>query len=95
MTPTTRLKARALALGFDAVGVARVAPLGARARYEAWLAAGRHGDMRWLANAKHRERRAEPARLVAGIRSVLIQDGYRDAMAEEILQEAGVEVHLT
>jgi dCMP deaminase len=31
----------------------------------------------------------------AGIRSVLIQDGYRDAMAENILQEAGVEVHQT
>ncbi|MCK9195869.1 MAG: cytidine/deoxycytidylate deaminase family protein [Syntrophales bacterium] len=31
----------------------------------------------------------------AGIRSVLIQDGYRDTMAEEILQEAGVEVHPT
>jgi dCMP deaminase len=31
----------------------------------------------------------------AGIRSILIQDGYRDTMAEEILQEAGVEVHPT
>jgi epoxyqueuosine reductase len=71
MTPTARLKAQALALGFDAVGVARVGPLEALARYDAWLAAGRHGGMDWLASAKHRERRAEPWRLVAGIRSVL------------------------
>jgi epoxyqueuosine reductase len=63
--------ARALELGFDAAGVAAVSPLEALARYEAWLAAGRHGEMRWLASAKHRERRAEPERLVAGIRSVL------------------------
>jgi dCMP deaminase len=31
----------------------------------------------------------------AGIRSVLIQDRYRDTMAEDILQEAGVEVRQT
>ncbi len=71
MTPTARLKAHALALGFDAVGVARVTPLAALERYEAWLADGRHGEMRWLASAKHRERRADPSRLVEGIRSVL------------------------
>ncbi|HEV2106176.1 MAG TPA: tRNA epoxyqueuosine(34) reductase QueG, partial [Candidatus Eisenbacteria bacterium] len=69
--PAARLKARALALGFDAAGIAAVAPLEARAHYEAWLAAGRHGDMAWLASAKHRARRAEPARLVAGLRAVL------------------------
>jgi epoxyqueuosine reductase len=71
MTPTARLKARVLELGFDAVGIARVGPLEAQARYEAWLAAGRHGGMAWLANDKHRGRRADPAQLVEGIRSVL------------------------
>ncbi|MCC6349092.1 MAG: tRNA epoxyqueuosine(34) reductase QueG [Candidatus Eisenbacteria bacterium] len=70
-SPGERLKARALALGFDAAGIARVEPLEAIGRYEAWLAAGRHGDMAWLANDKHRSRRADPARLLAGIRSVL------------------------
>ena len=99
MTPTERLKAQALALGFDAVGVAKVAPLAALARYEAWLAAGRHGDMRWLANAKHRERRAEPARLVPGIRSVLCValchpptvDAARDARLGRIARYAAGE----
>ncbi len=53
------------------MGVARVAPLEAQAHYEAWLAAGRHGDMHWLASEKHRARRADPDRLVPGIRSVV------------------------
>lgn len=68
---TARLKARALELGFEAVGVATVGPLEAQQHYEAWLAAGRHGDMHWLASDKHRQRRHEPERLVPGIRSVV------------------------
>src|SRR5262249_17152011 len=60
-----------LALGFDAAGVAALAPLEAQQRYTAWLAAGRHGGMSWLASEKHRARRDDPARLVHGIRSVL------------------------
>lgn len=66
-----RLRTQALSLGFEAAGIARVAPLDAVAHYEAWLAAGRHGDMDWLASPRHRERRAEPDRLVPGIRAVL------------------------
>jgi epoxyqueuosine reductase len=45
--------------------------LAAREHYEAWLAAGRHGEMSWLASSKHRERRAEPERLVENLRAVL------------------------
>ena len=45
-----RIRAQALALGFDAVGFAR-AELGseARTRLAAFLAAGQHGEMGWLA----------------------------------------------
>ena len=71
MNATHQLKARALALGFDAAGVAAVEPLAAQAHYEAWLAAGRHGEMTWLASDKHRSRRAKPGLLVKDIRSVL------------------------
>ncbi len=70
-SPTEALKARALALGFDAVGVASVSALEAQGHYEVWLAAGRHGEMRWLASDKHRQRRQQPALLVRDIRSVL------------------------
>jgi epoxyqueuosine reductase len=51
--------------------MARIEPLEAAARYEAWLAAGRHAGMEWLATSRHRERRADPARVLAGVRSVV------------------------
>jgi len=66
-----RIKERALAMGFEAVGIAAVDPIEAREHYEAWLAAERHGEMRYLASRKHRERRADPARILPGIRSVV------------------------
>ena len=40
-------------------------------RFEAWLAAGRHGEQVWLATARNRARRADPARILPGIRSIL------------------------
>lgn len=88
-----------LELGFDAVGVATVGPLEAQQHYEAWLAAGRHGDMSWLASAKHRERRREPERLVHGIRSVVSvamchppeRDTARDARLGRIARYAAGE----
>lgn len=70
---TDAVRARALALGFHRVGVAEAAPLDEdRARLEAWLAAGRHGDMAWL--AREPEARADvrhPAVLPAA-RSVIV-----------------------
>src|SRR5437867_2887494 len=74
LSPTeaaAHLRRQALELGFDAVGIAAVTPLEAAAHYAAWLAAGRHGEMRYLAAPKHRERRANPERLLAGLRSVV------------------------
>ncbi len=66
-----RIEARALELGFDAVGIAAADPLDASARYEAWLAAGRHGAMDYLGSAKHRARRADPTRILRDLRSVV------------------------
>jgi epoxyqueuosine reductase len=66
-----RIKARALELGFEAVGIAAVEPLEALARYDAWLAAGRHGAMAYLASRDHRERRADPERILREVRSVV------------------------
>ena len=39
--------------------------------FEAWLDAGRHGEMSWLATARNRARRADPARILPGLRSIL------------------------
>jgi epoxyqueuosine reductase len=94
-----RLKARALELGFEAVGIAAVAPLEARAHYEAWLAAGRHGEMRYLASAKHRARRDDPSRILRDLKSVVCvalchepaRDEARDARLGRIARYAAGE----
>ncbi len=64
------IRDRALALGFDAVGFAPAA-LGpeARARLGAFLAAGRQGDMGWL--AERAEQRSHPQALWPEARSVM------------------------
>jgi epoxyqueuosine reductase len=69
--PADAVRRRALALGFDAVGIAAVEPLAAVAHYEAWLAAGHHGEMGYLATPAHRERRADPTRILPAVRSVV------------------------
>jgi epoxyqueuosine reductase len=65
------IRAEALRLGFDAVGIAHpdsVAPAGERLRR--FLAEGRHGDMGWLADKA--DRRAAPGVLWPEARSVLM-----------------------
>lgn len=65
-----RIRARGLALGFDAVGFAGI-DLGeeAKARLRAWLEAGYHGEMDYM--ARHGMKRLEPAELVPGTLSVI------------------------
>jgi epoxyqueuosine reductase len=65
------LKREAHALGFDAVGVADPAAIsGASERLTAFIDAGSHGDMDWLAN--NPQRRADPRVLWADVRSVIM-----------------------
>jgi epoxyqueuosine reductase len=68
--PGATIRAKALALGFDAVGFAPAA-LGpaARTRLGAFLAAGQHGDMGWL--AERTDQRSHPQALWAEARSVV------------------------
>jgi epoxyqueuosine reductase len=70
MPPKAAIRDRALALGFDAVGFAPAA-LGpeARERLGAFLAAGQHGDMGWL--AERAGERAHPRALWAEARTVI------------------------
>jgi epoxyqueuosine reductase len=86
-SPGAAIRARALELGFEAVGIATVPPEGAPARFEAWLAAGMHGDMAWLATDRHRERRADPLRVLPDLGSAvcvaLCHEPVRDATRDE------------
>jgi epoxyqueuosine reductase len=65
------IRDRALSLGFDAVGfcTADLAPE-ARTRLAAFLAAGQHGDMGWL--AARADQRSQPRALWSEARSVIV-----------------------
>ena len=43
-----RLKAQAYGLGFDLAGITTLGPPATRAHFDAWIAAGRHGEMAYL-----------------------------------------------
>ncbi len=67
----TRIRAEALAMGFDACRVASVeAPWAAGGRLAEFVAEGRHGDMAWMADTL--ERRAHPQALWGEARSALV-----------------------
>jgi epoxyqueuosine reductase len=74
---TSRLKARALEIGFSMVGVARAEASRHSAFYRGWLAAGRHGEMGYLARPDAVARRVDPTRTLATVRSiVVVADDY-------------------
>jgi epoxyqueuosine reductase len=64
-----RVRERARELGFDAVGFARADAHPDGARLTAWLEAGRHGTMGWM--ARDPARRADPRVALAQARTVI------------------------
>ncbi|MEX2283590.1 MAG: tRNA epoxyqueuosine(34) reductase QueG [Gemmatimonadota bacterium] len=72
VTLTERLKAGALELGFDTVGIAAVSASHHDAFYREWIAAGRHGEMEYLARADAVERRVDPVSAWPELRSAIV-----------------------
>jgi epoxyqueuosine reductase len=72
-TATARVLEKAAALGFDVAGVARAdEPLGVdHERYRAFVEAGRHGAMGYLAENVEARRRLDTADILEGARSVV------------------------
>jgi epoxyqueuosine reductase len=69
--PTDAIRGAALQLGFDACGFAGVdAPWPASARLAQFVAAGRHGEMDWMARTA--ERRAHPRAMWPDARSAIV-----------------------
>jgi len=68
-----RIVEKARALGFDAVGIARAdEPLELDfRRYEAFVDAGMHGTMQWLASDREARRRLDGEAILPGARSVI------------------------
>ncbi|HEY2660182.1 MAG TPA: tRNA epoxyqueuosine(34) reductase QueG [Caulobacteraceae bacterium] len=66
-----RIRAQALALGFDVCGFASVeTPWAASERLAEFVAAGRHGEMAWIETTQ--DRRAHPRAMWAGARSAIM-----------------------
>jgi epoxyqueuosine reductase len=64
-------------LGFDLVGIAPAEPLPELGHLLAWVAAGAHGEMSWL--AVRPDSRADPGRFLPGARSVVsVAVSYHD-----------------
>ena len=66
---TQRVKALALAVGFDLAGVARAEPTRETEYFRDWLALGYDGEMAYL--GRRAEERVDPRRVLEGARSVL------------------------
>jgi epoxyqueuosine reductase len=64
-----RIRQWGRALGFDAIGIAGTALEAAESELQAWLAAGYHGEMDYM--ARHGTKRSRPAALVPGTLSVI------------------------
>jgi epoxyqueuosine reductase len=66
------LKSEARHQGFDLAGITSAEPPPHLDRYAAWLEAGRHGEMGYLASERGRAARADPRSLLPGCRSILV-----------------------
>src|SRR5688572_1827057 len=68
----TVVKQHALAAGFDTVGITRLRASDHAAFYQAWLAAGHHGEMAYLARRDAVERRLDPAAAFPELKSAIV-----------------------
>ncbi len=76
-----RIKGWGRELGFDAVGIAGIDLAEAEPGLKAWLDAGYHGEMDYM--ARHGSKRARPAELVPGTLSVIsVRMNYKTEAAE-------------
>src|SRR5580658_614723 len=64
------IKARARELGFDACGITGAEPSHHAGYYREWSAAGRAGEMQWL--ARDPQRRSDPRAVLPGARSLIV-----------------------
>ncbi len=85
---TGQLQEEAHRLGFSLFGVARPDPSEHAAFYEAWLDAGHHGEMEYLARDDARARRVEPSSSFDAVRAVIVVGHEYGSGAEEETPES-------
>ena len=76
---TSIIRQRAIALGFDAVGIAPVTDSEHATLYESWLAQGHHGTMSYLAREDAVRARTQPQAAWPGVRSAVVVALHYDA----------------
>ncbi|MEZ4670641.1 MAG: tRNA epoxyqueuosine(34) reductase QueG [Anaerolineae bacterium] len=83
------LKARALELGFNLVGVTPAAPSPQLAAYERWVERGMHGSMGYMARPDRLARRRDLNVILPGVRSLVVvgMDYGTNAISDEILTD--------
>jgi epoxyqueuosine reductase len=69
---SSRIRARATEMGFDACGVARVGPSAHADVYQQWIHSGHAGEMAYLARADAVAKRGNPELVVPGARSAVV-----------------------
>lgn len=85
---TQRLQAKALELGFNLVGVTPAAPSPTLDAYFAWIDAGMHGSMGYMARPDRQARRRDLGVILPGVRSLVVVGlDYRDHLPAELLQD--------
>ncbi len=61
---------RAHDLGFDDCRITTAEPPRSGVHYQRWIDSGLHGEMGWM--ARNREKRLDPARILPGLRSIVV-----------------------
>ncbi len=82
------LKARAVDLGFNLVGITRAEPSPTLGAYFRWIDAGMHGDMAYMARADRQARRRDLNVILPGVQSLVVVGlDYRSAVPAELLAD--------
>lgn len=72
----TRIKAKALSLGFSLCGITTPEPLKSFPTFQQWLEKKQHGDMKFLSSPYHQDYRRDVHSLMPGVQSIICL-GYR------------------
>ncbi len=89
MLTAALIRERALDLGFDLIGFAPAGDAPHGQAFLDWLAAGHHGEMAYLARPDAVDKRLHPARILTGVRTVILVGVSYETLAvpQAVLQD--------
>ena len=81
------LRKKAIELGFERFGIARIKKLPAMTHYSNWLAKGYHAEMEYL--VRHAEKKDDPGLIVANAKSIIVCAANYNTAAPKSTDPAG------